>query len=121
MKPVVVEWDATAHAEYEKLRRAAAEHRPARSLPTNEQLLASIDRAIARLKKDPFCGGLIPRAYLSKKVLAKYGTQKIFRLSLVGYWRLLYTVVGDEARIIAFILEYLDHQSYDKLFGYEKK
>jgi hypothetical protein len=58
---------------------------------------------------------------MSKKIIDKYGTDKIFRIELVGYWRLLYTVVGDEAHIIAFILEYMDHPAYDKLFGYRKK
>jgi hypothetical protein len=39
----------------------------------------------------------------------------------VGYWRLLYTIIGDETKIIAFILEYMDHAGYNKIFGYQKK
>ncbi|NQU78586.1 hypothetical protein HQ545_02355 [Candidatus Woesearchaeota archaeon] len=45
----------------------------------------------------------------------------ILRVELVGYWRLLYTLIGDEVKVIAFILEFMDHAKYDKLFGYRKK
>lgn len=57
----------------------------------------------------------------SKGVVNKYNADKIFRVELVGFWRLLYTVIGNEARIIAFILEYMDHEKYNKVFGYKKK
>jgi len=64
---------------------------------------------------------LIPRKYISKKTITKYGTNKIFRVELVGYWRLLYTLIGDEVKIIAFILEFIDHDKYNKVFGYRKR
>lgn len=43
------------------------------------------------------------------------------RVELVGYWRLLYTLIGEDVKIIAFILEFMDHEVYDKIFGYKKK
>jgi hypothetical protein len=120
MKPVVVQWDTSAYREYEALQRAVAEGRKAVN-PSYTQLLGSINNAGRNLKTNPFIGDLIPRRYLSKRIIDKYGTDKIFRVELVGYWRILYTVVGDEARIIALILEYMDHPTYDKLFGYRKR
>jgi hypothetical protein len=121
MKTVVVQWDADAHKEFVRLQRAVLEGKKATGRPSYGQLLLSINNAIQRLKADAFCGDLIPRRYLSKKVIARYGTDKVFRIGLAGYWRMLYTVVGDEAQIIAFILEYMDHPSYDRLFGYRKR
>ncbi len=120
MKAIVVRWDAAAHKELERLEQAVREGRK-RKDPSYEQLLTSIGNAVRNLKADPFCGDLIPRRYLSKQIIKTYGTEKVFRLGLVGYWRMLYTVVGDEASIIALILEFMDHPSYDKLFGYKKR
>lgn len=34
---------------------------------------------------------------------------------------MIYTITGDEVKIIAFILEFMDHKKYDKIFGYKKK
>jgi aromatic ring-opening dioxygenase LigB subunit len=121
MKTIVVQWDVDAYKEFTHLQEAVIEGQKSKKQPSYEQLLSSINNAIQNLKSNAFYGDLIPRKYLSKKIIDKYGTDKIFRIELVGYWRLLYTVVGDEAQIIAFILEYMDHPSYDKLFGYRKK
>lgn len=93
----------------------------AKKIPTYSQLLSSINTALRNIKADHYYGDLIPRKYISKGVVQRYGTDKIFRVELVGYWRLLYTLIGDEIRIIAFILEFMDHSRYDKIFGYKKK
>ena len=89
--------------------------------PTYEQLLSSINIAIRNLKVNPHIGDLIPRKYLTKKSMALYGTNKLFRVELVGYWRLLYTLVGDEAKVVAFILEFMNHDRYNSVFNYKKK
>jgi len=44
-------------------------------------------------------GDLIPREYITKAVIRRYGTDKILRVELAGYWRLLYTIIGDEIKI----------------------
>jgi aromatic ring-opening dioxygenase LigB subunit len=120
-KEVIVQFDEEAYEEYTKLQIAVAEGKSCSGNPSYGQLLASINNALRNLKANPFYGNLIPRKYLNPKLISKYGTDKIFRVELVGYWRLLYTVIGDEAKIIAFILEYMDHDRYNKLFGYDKR
>lgn len=121
MKDIIVKWDLEAHRAYEELRIYVKQGKNTSKKPSYKQLLSSIDEAIKNLKTNPFYGDLIPRKYLTKKVIDRYGTNKIFRIELVGYWRLLYTAIGDEAQIIALILEYMNHKTYDKLFGYRKK
>lgn len=121
MKETIVQWDEEAHKEFKELEQAVREGKKAKKKPTYEQLLSSINNAVKNLKTNPFYGDLIQRKYLSKKIIEEYGTDKIFRIELVGYWRMLYTVVGDETKIIALILEYMDHPAYDKLFGYQKR
>ena len=120
-KEVVIQFDADAYKEYKELQEAVAQNKSSSSTPSYEQLLSSINNAIRNMKANPFYGNLIPRKYLSKGVIDRYGTDKIFRVELVGYWRLLYTIIGDEAKIIAFILEYMDHEKYNKIFGYKER
>jgi hypothetical protein len=121
MKPVEIQFDEKADKDYKELQKNVAEDKKSKKKPTYEQLLNSINHAIDNIKVNKGYGNLIPRKHLSKATIARYGTNKILRVELVGYWRLLYTLIGDEAKIIAFILEYMDHKTYDKRFGYKKK
>jgi len=120
-KEVVVQFDKEAYSEYRELQDFVAQGKKAKKKPTYEQLLSSINTAIGNIKANPYYGDLIPRKYISKATVHKYGTDKIFRVELVGFWRLLYTLIGEEAKIIAFILEYMDHDKYNKVFGYRGK
>ena len=120
-KEVVVQFDKEAYHEYRELQDFVAQGKKAKKKPTYEQLLSSINNAVGNIKANPYYGDLIPRKYISKATAYKYGTDKIFRVELVGFWRLLYTLIGEEAKIIAFILEYMDHDKYNKVFGYKGK
>ncbi len=120
-KEVAVEFDKEAYKEYRELQDLVAQGKRAKQKPTYEQLLSSINTSLRNIKANPYYGDLIPRKYISKATVNKYGTGKIFRVELVGFWRLLYTVIGEKAKIIAFILEYMDHKKYNKVFGYKKK
>ena len=120
-KEVVVQFDIEAYHEYMELQDFVAQGKKARKMPTYEKLLSSINTAIRNIKSNPYYGDLIPRRLISKATINKYGTDKIFRVELVGFWRMLYTLIGSEARIIAFILEYMDQGEYDRVFGYRKK
>lgn len=120
-KPIIIKFDKDAYEEYQELQRAVLEGKTSKKKPTYEQLLNSINNALKNIKADYKYGDLIPRKYLSKSVIQRYGTDKIFRVELIGYWRLLYTIIGNEAEIIAFILEYMNHDKYNKLFGYKKR
>ena len=117
-KPVIIRFDEEAFREYKLLQEAVVQGKTAKRKPTYEQLLSSVNNALKNIKANPFYGDLVPKKYLSKGVVDRYGTDKIFRTELVGYWRLLYTLIGDEVSIVAFILEYMDHDKYDKIFGY---
>jgi hypothetical protein len=119
-KNVVVKFDPDAYEEYLELQKNVSDGKKAKTRPTYKQLLVSIDATIANLKINPFFGNCIPRKYLTKAIMEKYGTDKIFRVELVGYWRLLYTVIGNEVDIIAFVLEFMDHERYNKMFAYRK-
>jgi hypothetical protein len=120
-KEVIVKFDKEAYHEYQELQTFVAQGKKAKKKPIYEQLLSSINTALGNIKANPHYGDLIPRKYISKGIVDKYGADKILRVELVGFWRLLYTLIGDETKIIAFILEYMDHPKYNKIFGYRKK
>ena len=69
------------------------------------------------LKQNPFYGDQLKKA----QIPAQYAVENLWRIELVVYWRMFYTIQGDKVEIICFILEILDHKSYDKRFGYRKK
>jgi len=117
-KPVIIRFDEEAYSEYRLLQAAVVQGKTSKRKPTYEQLLSSINNALKNIKANPFYGDLIPKKYISKSLAERYGTNKIFRTELTGYWRLLYTLIGDEIKIVAFILEYMDHDKYNNLFGY---
>lgn len=89
--------------------------------PTKDQLLKSINHVLALLSKNPNHGDKIPKKYLNKRLISFYDTDKLFRVNLVGYWGLLYTIISDEGSIIVLVLDILDHDRYNKLFRYRKK
>lgn len=120
-KEIIVQFDKDAYHEYRELQDIVAKGKKPKRKPTYSQLLSSINTALRNIKINPHYGDLIPRKFISKATINKYGTDKIFRVELIGFWRLLYTLIGDEVKIIAFILEFMDHNKYNKVFGYKKK
>lgn len=120
-KDVFIEWDKEAEKEFLELQKLVEKGTPSRKKPTYAQLLSSINIALRNISLDHNYGNLIHLSRISKQTAKKYGTYKIWRVNLVGYWRLLYTIIGSKVKIIAFILEYIDHKKYNKLFGYDKR
>ncbi len=47
----------------------------------------------------------------------------LFWVELSNFWRMLCTLTDGESEIeiIAFVLDIIDHVTYDKKFGYKKK
>lgn len=82
------------------------------------ELYKFIERAIEDLKKDTFCGTSIPKKLIPKIYIKKYNIDNLWKYDLPGAWRLLYSVAGDKVKIVAIILEWLDHKEYERRFGY---
>ena len=81
------------------------------------QLLRSIKQKIEFIKQNPFYGDNILKQLIPKV----YDVQNLWRVELSHFWRLLYTIKGDQVEIICFVLDILNHSDYDKKFGYKKK
>ena len=122
MKEVWVQFSEEANSDYTALQnRVLEEQKEGKENSFNMQLLNAIEREKKNLRINPQIGEHIPRRNISKPVIRRYGTDRLWKLDLVGYWRLIYTIVGDEVKIVTFVLEFMDHKKYDKIFGYRKK
>lgn len=80
-------------------------------------LLRAIDAKIDLLKINPFLGQkmaykLIPEDY------KRQGIKNLYRVELPQFWRMLYTVKGNNVEIIAFVLDIVNHKEYNKKFNY---
>lgn len=121
-KEIWVQFSEEANTDYIALQNNVIEEQKAGKENTfNMQLLKAIEREKNNLKINPQYGIHIPRKNISKGVTQRYGTDRLWKIDLVGYWRLIYTLTGDEVKVIAFVLEFMDHKKYDKVFGYSKK
>ena len=121
-KDVVVHFSKEANEAYTQLQEKVANQRKQGTQNSSDmQLLKSIDREKENLKRDPQSGIHIPRANIPKQAVQRYGTDKLWKINLAGYWRMIYTITGNDVEIITFVLEIIDHKDYDKVFGYKKK
>lgn len=81
------------------------------------QLLKSIKQKIEFIRLNPFYGDNIKKELIPEE----YNVSNLLKVELSQFWRMLYTIKGDQVEIICFILDILDHPAYDKKFGYRKK
>jgi len=81
-------------------------------------LFKFINRALDDLKENPFCGVIIPKKLHPKEYVTKFGITNLWKYDLPSAWRLLYTVKGNEIRIISIVLEWMDHKTYERKFKY---
>lgn len=117
-KPVRVILLDEADREYKKLNEIVGQQLKEGKENTEEtQLLRSIKQKRDFIKVNPFYGDNIKK----KLIPTCYNVQNLWRVELTGYWRMLYTIKGDQIEIICFILDILDHDNYNKKFGYKKK
>lgn len=81
------------------------------------QLIRSIKQKIAFIKANPFYGDNISKRLIPKE----YNVTNLWRIELSHFWRMVYTIKGDQIEIICFVLDIMDHARYDKVFGYKKR
>ena len=121
-KEVHVSFSEDANSMYEELQsKAQGQKKEGIENSLEMQLLKAIDREIGNLKINPQKGLPIRRSYISRQVVQRYNTNKLWKIELVSFWRMIYTLTGDEVKIITFILEIMNHKKYDKIFGWKGK
>ena len=90
----------------------------------NERMiLNSVNNKIELIKANHHYGEPIAKKLIPEEYKKRYSTTNLFWVELPSFWRMLYTLTdGDsEIEIIAFVLDVIDHDTYNKKFGYKKK
>jgi mRNA-degrading endonuclease RelE of RelBE toxin-antitoxin system len=105
-----------ADSEYKRLNWIVGQQIKSGKENTEEmQLLRSIKQKTELIKANPFYGDNIEK----RKIPSSYNVSNLWRVELTGYWRMLYTIKGDQLEIICFVLDIADHERYNKKFGYK--
>lgn len=114
MKTVRVVLSPEAEEVYKYLNEHAAHSKSERTF------FNAVKRKVELVKANPHYGDSVQKKLIPNEYQAKYGINNLFRVELPNYWRMLYTLTEGESQIeiIAFVLDIVDHKSYDKKFGY---
>ncbi len=116
-KPVRIILVNGAKVEYARLNEIVGlQLKEGREGTDEMQLLKSVRQKIEFIKANPFYGDNIKKNLIPKE----YKVDNLWRVELSQFWRMLYTIRGDQIEIICFILDILDHDKYNKKFGYRK-
>jgi len=117
MKKVRVVLSPEAEEVYKYLNKEAPTSK------TERIILNAINKKVELIKMnyhygDPIAKDLIPREYKER-----YDVKNLFRVELPNYWRMLYTLTDDETKIeiIAFVLDLINHSTYNKKFRYKRQ
>lgn len=78
----------------------------------------SIESKKTILMTNSHFGQPIAKRKIPKEYVTKFGVKNLYRLELPYFWRLLYTITNDEIKIVAFVIDIVDHKKYDKIFRY---
>ena len=84
-------------------------------------LLNAINRLFDVIVQNPFYGENAKKDLIPKYYREKYDASNLFIADLPDYWRMIYTLESDEIEIIAFVLDIIDHNDYNKKFKFKKK
>ena len=115
MKEIRVIFSSEAEKVYKYLNNKA-------SFSKNERtILNAINKKIELIKINYHYGNPISKNLIPEKYKEGYGVNNLFRVELPNFWRMLYTLTNNETKIeiIAFVLDIVDHKSYNKKFGYK--
>ncbi len=117
MKKVRVILSPEAEEVYRHLNKEAPTSKSER------MILTAINKKVELIKTNLHYGDPIAKSLIPKEYIEKYEITNLFRVELPNYWRMLYSLTDDETKIeiIAFILDILNHTTYNKKFGYKKK
>ena len=90
---------------------------------TERMILKAINQKIDLIKSNPHYGEPIGKEKIPDEYKLKYGTTNLFWVNLPLFWRMFYTLIdgGTNIEVVAFVLDIIDHNKYNKKFGYQKK
>ena len=105
----VVFADSRLKKAFDKLKKGRGEEK---------ELYDLINQAFDDLKENPFVGTKIQTSFWPNEYVKKYEINNLWKYNLPNGWRLIYTIKASSVEIVSIILEWFDHKSYERRFGY---
>ena len=86
-----------------------------------KSILNAINKKIELIKANVHYGEAVPKSLIPIEYKRTYEVNNLFRVELPNFWRMLYTLKDGESKIeiIAFVLDIVNHNDYNKKFGYK--
>ena len=121
-KKISIKLVGDAETAFKELNKIVGEQRRQELTNSKEiHLLEAINRMFDIIVKNPFYGENSKKDLIPKEYRKRYDASNLFIADLPDYWRMLYTLESDEIEIIAFVLDIIDHDKYNKKFGFRKR
>jgi len=116
MKETRVTLSPEAEEVYKKLNAEAETNKQSR------MILKAINNKRELIKVNVHYGDPVAKNLIPEEYKVKYGTTNLFRVELPAFWRMLYTLTNNgDVEVIAFVLDIIDHPTYNDKFGYRGK
>ena len=88
-------------------------------LSENSLIKKAIIKAVKSIEEDVFCGRNVKKKLIPRELINKYSISNLWIYNLPSAWRLLYTVTpSKDVKIIAAILDWMNHKDYERLFKF---
>ncbi|MCH7967059.1 MAG: hypothetical protein IIB02_06555 [Thaumarchaeota archaeon] len=83
----------------------------------------AVQDTIADLKQDKILGEHVKKNQIPKYYITRHNIPILYRHALPNRWRLIYSIMEFEVKgeLGVLMLELMDHNQYNKRFGYYKK
>ena len=121
-KKITVKLIGDAERAFSDLNRIVGEQRGSGITSSKDiTLLNAINRLFDILVANPFYGENAKKDLIPREYRQKYDADNLFIADLPGFWRMIYTLESDEIEIIAFVLDIIDHNEYNKKFKFRKR
>ncbi|MEK6942745.1 MAG: hypothetical protein AABX00_01635 [Nanoarchaeota archaeon] len=121
-KKISIRLVGDAEKAFQGLNKIVGEHHSKGLTGTKEiALLDAINRIFDILASNPFYGENAKKDLIPKEYRQKYGADNLFIADLPDYWRMIYTLESNEIEIIAFVLDIISHDDYNRKFKFRKK
>ena len=121
-KKIAVKLIGDAEKAFKDLNRIVGEQRSQGITSSKDiTLLNAINRLFNVIVNNPFYGENAKKDLIPKEYRQKYDASNLFIVDLPDYWRMIYTLESDEIEIIAFVLDIINHDEYNKKFKFRKR
>ena len=84
-------------------------------------ILNSLKNKFELIRNNPQYGNSVNKRLIPYSYKSKFAVNNLFRIELSNFWRMIYFLTKNEnnQEIIVYVLDIVDHKSYNKIFNYK--